>query len=701
MKSKVVIISNQTKPDQALKAALDQSLFWEKLEKRHKESGLSKEEFTIFIKPDMEYYAPHGTTGTAPSLVEALIDLLAEQGYARFLVGEALQVADMWLENRDVMILADLVGYQFVTNNGNDYEIVNLSEDLTEVKVSKATTFSQLQLSEHWANAHFRINFAKNKTDEEHGFALALHNLIGILLLRAKDYHYFHRWSAPEVLTDLLRNTSIEFTLVDAWVSNHGSQGVRHSNPLKTHTFIASDSLLLADWMAAMKMGVDPYTSALNAHALRNIGLPAQYDIEGDLAPYPDWKNPSIHIRKSAEKRNQNPALRQLSKAWLYEVDTELFSFKNVADEQINQFLTPLLNNIDEHPLAYWVLVGLNYFLGSLHQMQEVWKVLYQKDKLYRQEKALGFDPDQFQRKDFEAIPDYILPLAQVVRFTPPDNNGLKWRYIDESVLFEYRRILPFPYEDFIKKVDIAQAVVMMYDNIGGKRMPVQFDRQQRVIHQVERDIYLPQPNWMVLFGGQYIDVGKIELVRYSKDRQEIFWRTVDSQNDSGRFDDGMVAFSNHSSGTEVLIVARQQFALPLFWQVVNIDYLPMMKDTLVSDAYVRFFSRTMAHFEAAYEGRSPFIGKAWQPDYGEKEPVDFPIGIEQLKNIFSMFSTLLERTTSKANPKEGLYIETDDQGYRHFKPSKGEGDLSSSFRNLLADLSSAIQKDWNYLPKK
>ncbi len=701
MNNKVVIISEVSNPRQALQSALERSSFWEKLEESLKKSEVPKEEFVVFIKPDMEFYAANTATGTDPALVEYLVDRLAEKGYTNVLIGEALQVADMWLENRDVMVLADLVGYQFVTDGGNDYEIVNLSEDLVEINFPTSTTFSSLQLSENWLNAHFRINFAKNKTDEEHGFALALHNLMGILPLKAKDYHYFHRWSAPEVMSDLLKNTSVDFTLIDAWLSNHGSQGQRHANPLETKTFIASDHLLLADFVAASKMGTDPYTSSLNAHALRTIGLPVHYDIQGDLSPYPNWKNPSIHVRRSTEKRNQNPALRQLSKAWLYEVDTEVFPYKNVADEQINQLFTPLIHHIDEHPLGHWSLIGLNYFLGNLHQMQEAWKILYQKDKLYRQEKSLGFDPAQFQRKDFDAIPDYILPLAQIVRFTPPDNNGLKWRYIDESVLFEYRKILPIPYPDFIQKVDIAQAVVMMYDNIGGKRVEVHSDRQKRVIHQAERDIYLPQPNWMVLFGGQYIDVGKIELVRYSKDRQEIFWRTVDSQNESARFDDGMVSFSPKAEGTEVVIVARQQFALPLFWQVVNIDYAPMIKDSLVSDAYVRFFSRTMANFEAAGEGRVPYIGKNYDPAYGTEEEADFPLGIEQLKNILSLFSTLLQRITKKEGSKEGIYIETDEQGYRHFRPSNQEDSISGSIRHFVKDLSEAVQKDVGFLRQK
>ena len=43
--------------------------------------------------------------------------------------------------------------------------------------------------------------------------------------------------------------------------------------------------------------------------------------------------------------------------------------------------------------------------------------------------------------------------------------------------------------------------------------------------------------------GGKVIDVGKLERIRYHKDRQEIFWRSVTSANSSAEFDDGMVIF--------------------------------------------------------------------------------------------------------------------------------------------------------------
>ncbi len=282
--------------------------------------------------------------------------------------------------------------------------------------------------------------------------------------------------------------------------------------------------------------------------------------------------------------------------------------------------------------------------------------------------------------------------MAQIVRHTPPDQNGIRWRYIDESVLFEYSKIIPVPFKDFIKKVDISRAVQMMYDNIGGARVPVKSDRSKRVIYQAERDIYLPQPNWMVLFGGKYIDVGKIEVMRYEKTQQQIFWRTVNSQNDSAEFDDGMVTFAEDPGGTKITIVARQKFALPIFWQVFNMDYLPEVKDALVSDSYVRFFSRTMANFEAVCEGRDTYIGKKFNEEYGEEGAFSKPLEAEQLKNIFSLISGLVKKWMQRDSKNTGVAeIEVDEHGYRHFQANEKPTD---AIRGFFSDLSKAVQKD-------
>ena len=72
-----------------------------------------------------------------------------------------------------------------------------------------------------------------------------------------------------------------------------------------------------------------------------------------------------------------------------------------------------------------------------------------------------------------------------------------------------------------------------MHDYIGGRSIPTGLDSQGRCIHQLERTVFLPQPNTSLLFLGRGIDVTKIELITYGADVQKLIWRTLLSDNKS------------------------------------------------------------------------------------------------------------------------------------------------------------------------
>src|SRR5262249_12803211 len=162
----------------------------------------------------------------------------------------------------------------------------------------------------------------------------------------------------------------------------------------------------------------------------------------------------------------------------------------------------------EENPASFWAMVGLNYFLAATYGSIEAFQILYGKDRLRRKEVPLDFAPSTYSVSEYEAVMDYMDPLEELIRSTPPDSNGLCWRYLDRSVLFEFSRVIPAPYTDFVRRVDISKAVQSMNDNIGGACVTVARDALGRVTHQAERNIYLPQPNYMALYGGGFIDVG-------------------------------------------------------------------------------------------------------------------------------------------------------------------------------------------------
>ena len=289
-------------------------------------------------------------------------------------------------------------------------------------------------------------------------------------------------------------------------------------------------------------------------------------------------------------------------------------------------------------------------------------------------------------------------------------------------MLFEFSRLIHAPFKDFVARVDISKAVQSMNDYIGGACVPIKRDRTGRIIYQAERNIYLPQPNWMVLFGGKVIDVGKLEYVQYNQREHKISWRTLKSNNDSAQFDDGIVTFARENGDqTRVTIVARQKFTLPLFWQAVNMDMNPKIKDFLVVDAYSRYFTQTIANFEAQYQGRECRIGKPWNLDEGESDSGP-PLNLEAIIETLAMLSNALQKNfgglsgalralglTRKNGGREPIKV--DEDGFRHFKGvaaiplRRAQPTGATNLLNMLSkvrgeaggffkDLAEAMQKD-------
>jgi hypothetical protein len=256
-----------------------------------------------------------------------------------------------------------------------------------------------------------------------------------------------------------------------------------------------------------------------------------------------------------------------------------------------------------------------------------------------------------------------------------------------------------------------------MNDYIGGACVPVARNRDGKVIYQAERNIYLPQPNWMAFFGGQPIDVGKLEFIRYGRREQKIFWRTIKSSNNSAEFDDGIVTFTAAGKHqTRVTIMARQKFALPLFWQVVNMDLAPSIKNFLVVDAYTRYFRQTVANFEAQYQDRDFRVGRPWDPTAAESDATPNS-RLEAIIEILTNLGKALANNTRDLSgvfralglgPKPHTAITVDEQGFRHFpgpepeaRPLRDGVNLASIFKNargeaatFFTDLADAIRKD-------
>ncbi|MGM9516316.1 hypothetical protein ACS5PK_18850 [Roseateles sp. DB2] len=536
----------------------------------------------VVIKPDLDCceQAPHA--GTEAALVEHLIDRLYEHGFTDVAVADVRNEEDAWLHNRDPQLVPELTGWRFRTPQGRSYEVFDAAGGA------------------RWREAALRIVFAKNRTHEEQHFALTVHNLASLAGTR--------RGTVEDAL-QVLREAPPHWCLIDAMTSAHGGAGQRAPRPLATHTLIASPLALLADWAGAARMGLDPYASAVNAAALHAFGLPP-HRVQGPLAPYPLWRNVHPLMARSARQRQAAEGVGALAPAWFQTVDRERFAPRDFYSDRLNALITPLMARVDDNPRAFWIVVTLNLLLARLGGLVKAQHTLFAKDRLRRREAPLLMDPLAYPDTDYDAVPDAMAPYEALLAHLPPGRNGLRWRHVDGAIVFGNEHVVPVAYDKWVRRVDISRGIQYMNDYIGGATVAVRRDGRGRVRHQAERNLYLQQPNWMVLFGGEVIDVEKLQCIRRAPGRQSIYWRTVASPNDSALADDGCVEFTRTPEGqVRVRVAGRQHFRLPLPFQMLDINLAPALRDPIIEGAYTTFFEGTLANLQAAYEGRDFRIG--------------------------------------------------------------------------------------------
>jgi uncharacterized protein (DUF362 family) len=673
-----------------LEAAIERGGLWHELELACA-AGATPSSLRIVVKPELGAFSLDSPVATDPRLVERLVALLHGRGYDTVSVVASADSSATWAENRGVLALAELLGYRWCTEAGRSYEIVDLANDLAIAPFPAGAVLHGSALSRTWSEAQFRISFVKNRTDETQGFSLCLDGLLGVLPLTDKDYHYRHRRDAGDVIVELLRATPVHFALIDAVQSCHGAGGARAPLGIDTHTVIASRNPLLADMAGALKMGLDPHVSPVVRKVSTAIGLPRRYGFDGNLATYPGWKNVPPSVGDSSRRRDSWTAASRLLRPWIQATDPEVFPFKSPIDARVNESLVPFLDPPQGDHGALAPVVLLNYAVAQLHDLLASYRVLFDKDALRHREVPLGFDPAAYTLAEYEDATTDVLALTDLLRATPVDENGLRWRYVEQAVVFEIARSVAIPFEEFVAKVDVSRTIQYMNDYVGGVAVPVARDTLGRVTHQAERNLYLPQPNYLVLAQGKVIDVSKLEHVEYADDLHRMGWKTIGSENGSARYDDGVVAFQPVEGGTRISIAGRQLFTLPPFWEALNLDLYPEVKSHLVTHAYTTFFSRTFANLEAVAEGRDVRLGRAWQqtelPSDTEPRPVDRIVDV--LTDLGEKYGPLLESDLERllaAGPERARGA-LDGEGFEHFSGAGGPvPDPKRGLQSVLVD---------------
>ena len=197
----------------------------------------------------------------------------------------------------------------------------------------------------------------------------------------------------------------VQFCLIDAEVSAHGAGGRRAPKQISTRTIIAASDAVLADYIGALKMGLDPAISPLFSRV--NAAVPP-HRVLGSLAPYPDWINvpePSLRAARAAQPVRD---ARSAGEPWLQRLDTELFPLKHPLDARMNATLAEFFANND------WLLVLANTLIGLAGQSIESYRTLFDKDSLRRQAVPLGIDVANLADDVFDELVHELLALEPV-----------------------------------------------------------------------------------------------------------------------------------------------------------------------------------------------------------------------------------------------------------------------------------------------
>ena len=557
-------------------------------------------------------------TPVAPEVLDAVVDALVDSGADHVTVGAGLGSRDRDRGHRSVSGLAHLAGLTGRTGRGRTYAVADLGEDLVAAPVDAAGVLAGRQVSRLWAGAATRVVLGRAVTDLMDGYAGCLDTLLGCC-------PEVPGAEPADVVVDLLRRLPPTLAVLDATVTSGGADGGRLLLPVATGTAVVATDAVLADGILAGLLGEDRGASRLVERSLARLGEPGGR-IEGDREPFAGVSRPHPLARAAAREAGADRRLARVLSAATGGPDQGAAPADPVL-ATLRGVLTPAVAAASD-PVGQAALVGILALAAAATGARQAWAVGLDKDAVERRVVPLGFDPGEYPAADYDGLPGFFAPFDAILDALPPPADGeLRWCLVDGATVFEMSRDIAAGFDDFVARVDVAAGISLMADYLGGRRVevagpaeagpaeaePAEADAAEAGVartRQAERNLYLPQPNYLAAWGGQPIDVCKIELVERSRDEHRLRWRTVRSPNGSATYDDGTLTFARAGAGTRATVRGRQLFTLPPRWAGVDLAALPEVRDPLLEDAYRRFFTATFDNLEACFEGRPFRIGR-------------------------------------------------------------------------------------------
>ena len=624
----VVILSGvEAEPrDAAIRHVLDRAAVLRTLARAATRRRCEPHRLRVAVAVELSLVDTATPSGVDPRSVEALLDALGAAGYESTTVIGALPEANLWRDNSEPRSIADIAGYRFVTDAGRSYDVVGAEEDAVPLAFPETSALHGCSIARAWAHADVRIVFAKNKVHPRYRYALAAYTLMGVLAYRDRRHHAGDRLQAADVASALLGACGPDVVLVDALVSLRAVLGGADVEPVATGTMLAGDDALAVDFVAALKMGLDPYASALTGDAMRGAAIATACEIDGDAGGYRGWTNVAPLFAAAVDASRREWATGAVAERIATHADRTIFAERNVVLERANALVERWAGDGPNRALRRVLSTFAVYAAGAAVAHTVVaWRTNFAKHQLARVSGSINVDPNAYDAADYEAIEPYVDALEGLIMAIPPSADGIRLLRVDGANLFAAERTIDLPFEELVARVDVARAISLMNDYAGGRTLVVSRDAHGRPIQQLERNVYLTQPNYVAATGGRAIDVTKLELVRREPDRHRIVWRTVSSDNDTADRDDGTMAFERIAGGTRIRIAGLQRFRLPLVWQVVRVELAPRLLELLTRDAYRTYVDGTVANVRAAFDGDDVTVGYAPDAAQGEddRDPLD------------------------------------------------------------------------------
>ena len=339
------VVARGEDPIRVFSETLKHSGFFDAIENAQIKSGKKRELYEVACKVDFMRAVrveSEPVSYVDPRLVKHLFSELLDHGFRILRVVEVRNELSRYLKVRSVKEVGKALGY-----DESCYELRDLADELAPVDLGAAGRRATGRL---WKAADFRIVFAKNRTDEAFGPALALWNVWRTLATPTDLIALEYGIDPGEFALAMLEKLPVHFALIDSTFARDGSPGnvfpyealrdgegpaIDGAQLHRPGTVIAGTDVLAVESAGQRMQGLDPTADPVFLKRLRKAtGWKPPAEVDG-LPTFPGWKGIGSRIRDllGPEKLADNSRVALL--ATLAQADPRLFPPQPSAFQQI------------------------------------------------------------------------------------------------------------------------------------------------------------------------------------------------------------------------------------------------------------------------------------------------------------------------------------------------------------------------------